>query len=77
MFSFKLKAIFIFLFFYSCDSLHETDNFESVDNFSISSFSSHYDNSQNLLSVFSEISDYKKIKEIELIITSNGNLENG
>ena len=77
MFSDKLKFLFIFLFLFSCDTVNDLDNLEETDSFSILSFSSHYDNSQNLLSVFSEISDNTNIEKIELIITSNGNLENG
>ena len=77
MFSDKLKLLFIFLFLFSCDTVNDLDNLEEIDSFSLLSFSSHYDNSQNLLSVFSEISDNTNIEKIELIITSNGNLQNG
>ena len=77
MFSDKLRLLLIFLFLFSCDTVNDLDNLEEIDSFSILSFSSHYDNSQNLLSVFSEISDNTNIEKIELIITSNGNLENG
>ena len=77
MFSDKLKLLFIFLFLFSCDTVNDLDNLEEIDSFSLLSFSSYYDNSQNLLSVFSEISDNTNIEKIELIITSNGNLQNG
>jgi len=78
LYSYRITFIlFSILLFYSCESsvINTTD--ADQENFSILGFSVHYDNQENKISIFVEISDSENIDFINSYITSNGDINNG
>ena len=78
LYSYRITFIlFSILLFYSCESsvINTTD--ADQENFSILGFSVHYDNQENKISIFVEISDSENIDSINSYITSNGDINNG
>ena len=69
--------LFSILFFYSCESL--VNNMPDIDeeNFSILGFSTNYDDQENKISIYVEVSDSENIDFINSYITSNGDINNG
>ena len=78
MYSYRIIFIlFSILFFYSCESL--VNNVPDIDeeNFSILGFSVNYDDQENKISIYIEVSDSENIDFINSYITSNGDINNG
>ena len=78
LYSYRITFIlFIILLFYSCESSVVNTADTDQENFGILGFSTHYDNQENKISIFVEISDSENIDFINSYITSNGDINNG
>ena len=78
LYSYRITFIlFSFLLFYSCESSNINPSVYDEENFSISGFSIHYDNQENNISIFVEISDSGNVDSIDSYITTNGDINNG
>ncbi len=78
LYSYRITFIlFSFLLFYSCESSDINSSASDEENFSILGFSVHYDNQENNISIFVEISDSGNVDSIDSYITTNGDINNG
>ena len=64
MFNYRIEFIFLFLlFFYACESSVSNSNSDS-DDFEISTFSIIYNNQENDISIYTEVSNATNIESI-------------
>ena len=78
LYSYRITFILFFiLLFYSCESSVVSTADTDQENFSILGFSAYYNNQENKISIFIEISDSENVDSINSYITSNGDINNG
>ena len=72
LYSYRITFILFFiLLFYSCESSVVSTADTDQENFSILGFSAHYNNQENKISIFVEISDSDNIDSISSYIANN------
>tara|TARA_B100000614_G_scaffold42027_2_gene34876 strand:- start:1393 stop:2256 length:864 start_codon:yes stop_codon:yes gene_type:complete len=77
MFHNKLNAIIIILLFISCESITYDKNSLELDDLDINSFSIIYEHENNIISIFLELSNYVDVQNINVLVTTNGNIYEG